>query len=69
MNVFFMSIIGPKTRKARSAPFVKVGPNDEATKASAEEQTDRTYAKPIITPGAKIVLVPIDNRRLRSKNV
>ena len=67
IKVFFISIIGPKTRNARMEPSVKVEPNDEAKKASAEEHTERTYPSPIIAIGAKVVLVPIDKRTFRSK--
>jgi hypothetical protein len=41
INVFFISNIGPNTRKAIIALSLNVLRNDEAIKASAEEQSDK----------------------------
>lgn len=42
-----MSTIGPKIKKARIDPRLKVPTNDKAKKASTDEQIDTTKAKTI----------------------
>ena len=54
--VFLMSIIGPRIRKPMVAANGSEESRDLATKASAEEQSERTYAMAIPIPVAAAVL-------------
>ena len=49
ISVFFISTIGPNTRKATIEPTEKVLLKEDAMKASASEQSDITKARNIIT--------------------
>lgn len=49
INKFFISSIGPNTRKATIDPVEKVLLKEDAMNASASEHRDKTNASPIMT--------------------
>ena len=53
-----ISIVGPKTKKARSEPLEKVETNERAKNASTVEQIDTIAAKSIIAKIEVIGLCP-----------
>lgn len=57
---FLISIIGPKTKNARSDPVEKVLLKEEAINASASEHKDRIKAKAIITKDEDAVPCPME---------
>jgi len=57
-----MSNIGPNTKNETIALSVNVLRNEEAINASAEEQSDNTYASPIITAFDETSPCPNENR-------